>query len=511
MDTKMNVIKTISLAAVLVLFFSHDATSQAKYNTTQGLGMGSTGTATVWGYQANFVNPANLAIPQRTKWSVGLFGGFSPTLGGELANIALYNEYFTDGGVLTPARNLEAANRWFGTGDDAYRELGVAIDVVPFGISHQRGNWGAALAIRSRTLIDVGMSRGVFLSTTGFNSANFGNFQPFDIGNEVLGFAEVSVGFALKVWESAPDNSAGTIRVFAGAAPKYLIPIHYHRFDLNSRLRVQDNPYQITHDFSYEIHALGRFAEDLSRFQRERQLTGQSPDVDGWFDNSFDDAGEIRGSGFGLDFGVTAEYYFDRFPVQLWVTRGVHRLRASLAVTDMGSINLDSSPIRFFNSGLFEWDGLDVDQDRLIDEFDSDLSEYFNNVVNDEIGNDLYLNLQSEELGTLSVDLPGMINFGLAYDLGKFTFALDAGRGFNNRGLNSENLYVGLGTEFRLIRALPLRVGMRTGGGSSTAYTFGTGLNFKNFEFTFSAMSVANSESNGSKLSAALSGFVIRF
>lgn len=507
----MNIIKILGLAVVLVVSSNYEVLSQAKFNTTQGLGMGSTGTATAWGYQANFVNPANLAIPQRTQWSIGLFGGFSPTFGGELANIALYNEYFTEGGVITPARNLEAANRWFGSGEDAYRELGIAIDVVPFGISHQRNSWGAALAVRSRTLVDVGMSRGVFLSSTGFNSANFGNFQPFDLGNEVLSFAEVSVGFGYKVWENAGDNSPGTIRVFAGAAPKYLIPIHYHRFDLNSRLRVQDNPYQITHDFSYEIHALGRFAEDLARFQRERQQTGKAPDLDGFFDNSFDDAGEIRGSGFGFDIGVTAEYYFDNFPYQFWATRGMHRVRISMALTDLGSIKLDSSPFRFFNAGLFEWDGLDVDQNRLIDEFDSDLGEYFNNVVNDEIGNDTYLNLQSEELGSLSVALPGMFNFGVAYDLGKFTFALDTGRGFNNRGVNSENMYLGLGTEFRPVRALPLRVGMRTGGGASTAYTFGTGVNLRNFEFTFSAMSVANSESNGSKLAAALSGFIIRF
>lgn len=511
MRTIMKNITLLSLTCIFILVSGQELAGQAKFNTTQGLGMGNTGTATAWGYQANFVNPANLAIPQRTKWSVGLFGGFSPTFGGELANIALYNEYFTDGGVLTPARNLEAANRWFGDGDDAYRELGVAVDIVPFGISHQRNNWGAALAVRLRALVDFGMSRGVFLSSTGFNSANFGSFQPFDIGNEVLGFAEVSIGFGYKVWENGNDNAPGTIRVFAGAAPKYLIPIHYHRFDLNSRLRVQDNPYQITHDFSYEVHALGRFAEDLARFQRIRQQTGQAPDLDGFFDNSFDDVGEIRGSGFGFDLGVTGEYYLNPFPFQLWATRGTHRIRASIALTDLGSIKMDSSPFRFFNSGLFEWDGLDVDQNRLIDEFDSDLAEYFNNVINDEIGNDIYLNLQSEELGTLSVALPGMFNFGLAYDLGRFTFALDTGRGFNNRGVNSERAYFGIGTEFRPVRALPLRVGMRTGGAASTAYTFGTGVNLKNFEFTFSAMSVANSESNGSKLAAALSGFVIRF
>lgn len=505
--------KSISflLTGGLILSFTDDVQSQARYNTTQGLGMGNTGTASVWGYQANFVNPANLAIPQRTGWSVGLFGGFSPNVGGGLGNIALYNEYFTDGGVLTPERNMEAASRWFGSGPDGYRELGIGVDITPFGISHQRDNWGAALAIRSRVLVDIGMSKGVFLSTTGINSTNFGSFQSFDIGNEALGMAEVSLGFGYKVWENSITNSPGTIRVFAGIAPKYIIPIHYHRFELTSQLRVQENPYLITHEFTYELLAVGQFAEDLQRFQRDRQTTGQAPKTDGYFDDSFNDVGSLRGSGFGLDMGVTAEYYFDSFPLQGWATRGTHRLRGSIAITDIGSVNLNDSPTRIFNSGIFNWDGLDVNQDRLNDEFDNSLGDYFNNVVTDSIGNKIYLDLKAEDLGTHSVALPGMFNFGLAYDVGKFTFALDTGKGFNNRGNNSTSFYLGLGTEFRPLRALPIRFGLRTGGDTSTAYTFGTGVNLKNFEFTFSALTVPNSEKNGTAVTAALSGFIIRF
>jgi len=497
--------------ALIVLISSGTLFGQARYNTTQGLGMGNTGTAKVWGYQANFVNPANLAMPSRTSWTIGLFGGFSPNLSGDLANIALYNEYFTDGGVLTAERNMEAATRWFGSGDDTYKQLGIGIDVTPFGISHQRGKWGAALAIRSRVLVDVGMSKGVFLSTTGINSTNFGSFQQFDLANEVLGYAEVSAGFGYRVWENSERNEAGTIRVFAGIAPKYLVPIHYHSIALESQLRVQDNPYLITHDFSYEIHALGQFAGDLIRFQQQRQQTGQAPEVDGFFDNSFDDAGGIRGFGFGMDIGATAEYYLGDFPFQSWFTRGSHKVTASIALTDLGSISLTDAPARLFNSGIFEWDGLDVDQNRLENEFDSDFGEYFNNVVTDSIGNTIYLDLGSEELSSISADLPTMVNFGLAYDVGKLSVAMDIGKGMNDRANNSSSAFFGLGAEFRLLNALPIQVGMRSGGSTSSAYTFGTGLNLRNFEFTLSLLTVPNSEANGSGLSMAMSGFVIRF
>jgi len=88
---------------------------------------------------------------------------------------------------------------------------------------------------------------------------------------------------------------------------------------------------------------------------------------------------------------------------------------------------------------------------------------------------------------------------------------MDIGKGMNDRANNSSSAFFGLGAEFRLLNALPIRVGMRSGGSTSSAYTFGTGLNLRNFEFTLSLLTVPNSEANGSGLSMAMSGFVIRF
>jgi hypothetical protein len=52
---------------------------------------------------------------------------------------------------------------------------------------------------------------------------------------------------------------------------------------------------------------------------------------------------------------------------------------------------------------------------------------------------------------------------------------------------------------------------MRTGGNSSTAYSFGTGLNLRNFELTVAAMTVPDSQKNGTSQTVAFSGLIFRF
>lgn len=513
MKINMNIFKTRLLVTGFILTIIPVSVSfaQANFNTTRGLGMGGTSTATVTGFNSNFVNPANLAVPQRTKWSIGLIGALNPDLGGGLANISLYNEYYTTGRTITPELNLEIADKWFGNDREGFQKIAFNVDIVPFGISYQRKNIGFSLAIRSRVMGETGLSKGAFLSTTGLNPTIFGDFRDFDIQNRVIGFAELSAGFGMKVWESDKGTDPGTIKAFVGVAPKYMVPLHYHEFNLKSRLRVQESPYLITHEFAYDLNAVGQLGIDLKRFADDRASSGEVPKTDGYFDNSFDDMGTIRGSGIGLDVGATFEYYLPD-PISLWIFRGEkHRIRGSVAVTDIGSLKYSDSATRIFNTGIFNWDGLDVNQDRLDEEFDNSFGDYFDSVVSDSVGRDIYLNFKSETPAEHTIRLPGNFNIGFAYDIGKLTLAMDIGKGVNTLANNSTNTNISLGAEFRPIRAFPIRVGMRTGGYASNAYSFGTGLNFKNFELTFAAMTVANSESSGTSLAFAFSGLVFRF
>jgi hypothetical protein len=94
--------------------------------------------------------------------------------------------------------------------------------------------------------------------------------------------------------------------------------------------------------------------------------------------------------------------------------------------------------------------------------------------------------------------------------MGRLGLMLDVGKGLNDNGVNSTDMYMALGSEYRFFGFIPLRVGMRTGGYSSTTYHFGTGLEFKHFEFSFGAASSSTSE-KGAGISTAFSGLVFHF
>jgi hypothetical protein len=106
--------------------------------------------------------------------------------------------------------------------------------------------------------------------------------------------------------------------------------------------------------------------------------------------------------------------------------------------------------------------------------------------------------------------LPTTMNLGTQLRMGRFALMLDVGKGLNDVGMNSTNMYMALGTEYRFFGFLPLRVGIRTGGNTNTTYHFGTGLEFRNFEFSFGAASSTSSE-KGAGISTAFSGLVFHF
>jgi hypothetical protein len=106
--------------------------------------------------------------------------------------------------------------------------------------------------------------------------------------------------------------------------------------------------------------------------------------------------------------------------------------------------------------------------------------------------------------------LPATMNFGTQLRMGRLALMLDIGKGLNDVGVNSTNLYTAFGTEYRLFGFLPLRGGIRTGGNTNTTYHFGTGLEFKHVEFSVGAASSTSSE-KGAGISTAFSGLVFHF
>jgi len=176
-------------------------------------------------------------------------------------------------------------------------------------------------------------------------------------------------------------------------------------------------------------------------------------------------------------------------------------LRVSMSVTDIGKITYDVNPTSFTANGTFDFTGAGNDDDP--GDFYDDLA--------DSLKNKVYGDFDAEDIDGVEYELPAMYNFGASLTMGKLTTSVDYGIGFNESGNNSKKSTLNLGLEYRLLGLIPLRVGTRIGGYSSTVYSAGAGIDLNFLELSAGLSIVGNDSENGGSVAAAFSGLVLRF
>jgi len=474
------------------------ATAQSGHFSASSLSMGGTGTAYLDTYHANFVNPANLMVNSEMKpsTSVGLLGGISATAGGPLANVSVYNDYFTTGDVVNASAAL---NAWFGSDASMSKRMGAEVDVIPLGVAWRGDRMGFSLALRNRSLFSGSMNRGYAeVLLAGVTEERFSQGKPVNFASKGVLFSEVSAGFSYQVMElSSLAGFAENVKIYAGAAPKYIIPHQTSSIDFNSTLEVNNN--EIVHDFEYTFQTVGNLT---SQFQ-DYYSASQDNNFDGSLGDFVEPDGssftEVQGSGFGLDLGTTIEMDLAGPIAKVFsFMKGPKKLKVGLSVTDIGSITYDNNAGSFTANETFTWDGVDFE-----DGFDDALA--------DSISKEIYLNYQPGNEESITQKLPTKVSLGTHLQVGKLALALDFQKGVNEVGMNSKRVAFGIGAEYKLFNIIPLRGGYRTGGLTSSSFTFGTGIELRNFELTVGALTVPNSENRGSGVGGAWSGLVFRF
>lgn len=496
----MNISKKLLVfifAVAVTGIVNESAKAQSGHFSAESLSMGGTGAAYLNTYHANFINPANLMVKRygQPSFSVGLLGGISAFAGGPLYNVSAYNSHFTSGNTVN---STQALNDWFGTDTSNMNKLGLEVDVIPIGLAWRGEKMSFSLAMRNRTMVSTSMTRGYAnLLLSGISQEDFSEPTPVDFSSKMVMFSEISAGFAYEIMDRQEflgydDN----VRIFVGIAPKYIVPHYTSSFDLNSTLQVTDN--EVVHDFQYTLQTVGSLTSQFRDYYNASQQNNFDGSLTDFIEPDGADFTEIQGSGFGVDLGVTVEMDMEgNFDRSIKVTRE-EKLRFSLSVSDIGAVTYDNNAGSFSNNDTFTWDGVDIENG-------------FNDALADSISNDIYLNYQPGSKEKITQQLPTKIHLGSQLQYGKWSFALDLTQGLNSVGMNSTRPIVGLGAEYDLLKIIPLRAGFRTGGLTASSFTFGTGLDITNFEFSVGAMVVPNSDKRGSGMGGAWSGLVFRF
>ncbi|MFO7798951.1 MAG: DUF5723 family protein [Rhodohalobacter sp.] len=519
MTIKRTFLFTIIVSFALLLVNPFESSGQASHQTAGTLGLGGGGVAYQDLYHANFINPANLMLNhnRRPHITLGVVGGIQARAGGDLMNISTYNDYLTTGMTIEGTVADDMLNQWFGTNDAGMRSASMDFSLVTVGGVYRSPDWTVSIAHRIRASGKSSFSRGFAdLVFRGLDSDYFNQFRAVNSSQEYYAWHEFSVGFATTIYRQDLFMGLGrNLRIYAGIAPKLLLSSDYGSLNLQSDLRIEgvsaESGGEIQHNFAYTVETIGRRAAQLEQYNQDRQA-GLDPKLDDYLDPDADDFTKFRGTSLGVDIGITAQLDLHQNAFgNLGIFRGEKTLTVGLSLTDLGALSFSDHARGFDAADNFTWNGFNYDQETIDNEFDGDESAYFESVLIDSIGNDVYGNFSTRSESSHSVGLPTMIRVGSHLQLGKFGFMADIGAGIVDRGINSKRMHLSLGSEYKFFNIIPLRAGLRMGGYSSTTFHAGTGVELRNFEFTIGAAGTAVSNNKGAALGAAWSGIVVHF
>lgn len=447
-----SLIKAFSLLTLLALAAPHTVSAQIETRGVAMMSMAGGGPSYVRDTDALFHNPANLLIDERGSRFVMTLGSVQAFGGGSLVQFSHYNNSFTKGETLTTAEMQGILTDWMGPlNKGKVRSVGVAAEVVPIAVAFRGYGWGAGLAVRTRAYNQIGFSRGLFdLLLVGTDQD--GAF-PVNADIRSIATTEISVGYS---------RLFANDRLSIGIAPKFILGLNYARTTMDSEVILNDG--SITHNFDYVIQAAGNFNKDIgdavNLFESSGFLTDAEPSD---FGNPFS---AIAGKGFGFDVGATHE-----------VSKN---LLVAASFTDIGYVKWTKNADAVSPAGSsFEFDGLDLDLDRVNDEFDGDfgayVEDYFQTLVEDA-----YEDVERTK-GSFTSYLPGAFHASGSYHALRGLFVVNAGTsiGLNQAAGNmTRKPSFHLGTEFHPGRrySFPIRTGIRVGGGGAMTVGFGFGI-----------------------------------
>ena len=501
------------LPALLLITIAGPVHGQLSHLNAENMALGGGGTAYVGGYHANFINPANLMTQRnnRNNLEFGLFGGLNLNSGGRLADFKAYNTHFASGRNLSGPAKVEALDDLLGTNYDELREAGLDLSTVLLGFSYRGEKRAFSAALRTRLFTEFGFNRGFGdLMLNGFDTETFGQARAVNMRTRVISMSEVSVGYSQKLLGFELPFFANEIQLFGGVAPKLLIGNYYNDLNLRSTLQMNERSFtdvEITHDFDYSVQVSGNQGEQLRQYAEANQDPNQTANFREYIDPSASDFTDFSNLGFGVDLGITMQVELDKVP-SLFKNRNSF-LRIGASITDIGSVTFGNGGSFRNNNQLF-WNGLNLSFARVEQDFNDDLGEYINYVFADSIANGVYGSFE-EDNREITANLPTRFQMGGHLQMNNFAFMVDISKGFTDVGVSNESFFYAVGTEYRLFRFIPIRVGYRNGDAIHPSFSVGSGIDTRFFTFTVAASTAPQSSTEGNGLGFAWSGIVLRF
>ncbi|MFA6457049.1 MAG: DUF5723 family protein [Bacteroidota bacterium] len=445
----INVVLLVSMVVVNVLTAGGD-----KYSP-KTVAMGRAFVASSRGLDAVGLNPANLALDDRNATvTINLVPlGFS--VGSDLFNYKIYNDYFTGTKVINPVTGVEETVGRELSDADKKEILGLfpggiartqfSMETSPIGLSFQVGDFGFALVPSVQSVVNLDLPEGYMKFLLNGLEQNGSIYNLSGTAINASSVAEMNFSAAYKL----PFNTPEIDELAVGVGVKYLIGLGYIVTDKYNST-ISNSPFNTTPDANGNLINLNANFDFL-------QFTA-SPNPD---------SPEPVGSGMGFDIGVSGLLY--------------NTVRVGISVTDIGSITWDKQTKAIIGSANLNIVGIAEASAQ------DSLKDAFKGKTIDTTG--------------FSYSLPTALHAGVAVQMDdvledfpfRWLVAADLHLGFNNVAGNTTLAQYSIGMELDPLAGwLPLRTGILAGGRERFAWSLGFGIHLANtFDLDFATQSIA--------------------
>lgn len=470
---------TAAVLTALLLLIPYQTYSQVSLGP-ENMALGGGGTAYLTGYEALFVNPANLYIQEKNySLQISLLqgGGYYDSqlaINSPSVRFKRYAETFY------PYQNLHS-NRIINeqTRDDIIRrnyrndhiisEQQSKADIYWLGLKWSREKRSYALALRTRISSRTETGRG-FFSDEPFEVSN-GYRVDQSFNQQYQSLHELSFGYA----ESFTFLNGLIPRLsefIVGMAPKIVVSGSYLNTSYLNRFNVQGSGESWTREREFSQQSTGYFSESSDTLYRSpaspRELVSSG------------DLFHPTGIGLGLDVGITYLITFgDDFSVLRRQDVPTEKsLRFSFSITDLGAVYQYIEPLTFqTNYTATEGENPGPVSDL---QFAGAPGEHF--FFLDQHGEHPLRSAETRNTDTFETLLPTSMQAGLLFQVNRLKVMSDFSYALSNSAFNSSRIASYFGIELRPFTFLPLRAGTRLTTQLPGYYSFGAGIETKFFD-----------------------------
>jgi len=451
------------------------------------MALGGGGSAYLTGFEALFVNPANLYIQEknyRFQFSLLQGGLFHDTLLPISNNLDRFSNFeshtsFFDDQSTSDRLNFDDVetiiNRHY-PGNRTSKEFLTEADFYWFGLKWVRDQRSYGISLRTRYANRYELGRGLFSSVPVEKNGVSIVDRSFKQTSQIL--HEFSFGYA-ESFTFLNGLLPQLSEFIIGIAPKVVMSGSYldAAFTNFYELESESEPWQ--QQFGYSQQSTGSFSDFAQPFSNSGNLPTQT-------NKTFRDLLNPTGIGFGLDIGVT---YLITFGDDLSVLRQQNQptkksLRLAFSITDLGAVHQYKSPFEFSSEVTEETTSQIGDPSEF--SFTGSPNEHYFFLSELEEFSDV--NFSSQNENNFDTLLPTSIQTGALFQYQRIKLMGDLSYSISESPFIHSRLASFIGMELRPFSFLPIRGGTRFARRMSGYYSFGTGVETDRFDLNLSIL-----------------------